>query len=57
MAVAYNTSIQYYIPLYVSSITYAHPQEVFNCIGAGSGIVVSVCGHPVHMLRERERPL
>ena len=23
----YNTSVQYYNPLHVSSITYAHPQE------------------------------
>jgi len=36
----YNTSIQYYIPLHVSSITCAHHQEVFNCIGAASGIVL-----------------
>ena len=37
-------------PLHVSSIN-AHHQEV-NCIDAASGIVLSVSGRPVHMLRE-----
>ena len=36
----YNTSIHYYIPPHVSSITYANRQEVFNCIDAASGIIV-----------------